>query len=149
MELITLVHGSVCEMASVDKIREDLDYLSGKISDLTRTISLSVLALVWLFIAGGASTPTLRVAPSHHLLLLSGFFVLLSLLTDYLQFVAGYINSKEILGVAEASEGKDATYNPTSVLYRARSSLFWIKQLLALASLVVLLLAVAAAVLCG
>lgn len=135
-------------MASVDQICEDLDYLSGKISDLTRTISLSVLALVWLFIAGGANAPTLRATPSHHLLLLSGFFVLLSLLSDYLQFVAGYLNSKEVFSAAEASEDKDATYNPTSVLYRARSSLFWIKQLFALASLVVLLFAVAAAVLC-
>ena len=136
-------------MASVDQIRDDLDYLSGKISDLTRTISLSVLALVWLFIAGGTNAPTLRVAPSHHLLLLAGLFVLLSLLSDYLQFVAGYINSKEVLAAAEESNDKGAMYNRASALYRVRTSFFWIKQLFALAALVVLLLAVAAAVVCG
>lgn len=136
-------------MASVDKICEDLEYLSGKISDLTRTISLSVLALVWLFIAGGANAPALRAAPSHGLLLLSGLFVLLSLLSDYLQFIAGYANSKKVLGVAEASTDQQATYDPTSALYRVRSWLFWVKQLFALASLVLLLVAVAAAIVCG
>jgi hypothetical protein len=136
-------------MASVEKICADLEYLSGKISDLTRTISLSVLALVWLFIAGGANAPVLHTAPSHGLLLLSGLFVLLSLLSDYLQFVAGYANSKKVLGVAEASKDQQATYNPAAALYRLRSSLFWVKQLFAVASLVVLLVAVTAAVVCG
>ena len=136
-------------MPSVDKICEDLEVLSGKISDLTRTISLSVLALVWLFIAGGANAPILRAMPNHGLLLLAGFLVLLSLLSDYLQFVAGYASSKELLGVAETSENKQAKYNTSSFWYRARALCFWLKQGFALASLIVLLVAVGAAVVCG
>lgn len=136
-------------MATTEKICADLEYLSGKISDLTRTMSLSVLALVWLFVAGGADAPMLGSAPNHGLLLLSGFLVLLSLLSDYLQFVAGYANSKDVLGVAEASEDHQADYDPKAVLYRIRYTLFWVKQLFALASLIVLLVAVIAAVLCG
>jgi hypothetical protein len=136
-------------MASVEKISEDLQYLSGKISDLTRTISLSVLALVWLFIAGGSNAPTLHTAPSHGLLLLSGLLVLLALLSDYLQFVAGYAYSKEVLGTAEASVDRQASYSPNSFLYRVRTSLFWVKQIFALASLIVLLVAVVAAIVCG
>ena len=136
-------------MPSVEKICEDLEVLSGKISDLTRTISLSVLALVWLFIAGGDDAPTLRLSPNGGLLLLSGLFVLLSLLSDYLQFVFGYANSKEVLSVAEAAETRQAKYNTTSVLYRARSLLFWLKQLFALTALVVLLIAVVVAYACG
>ena len=132
-------------MPSVEKICEDLEVLSGKISDLTRTISLSVLALVWLFIAGGDDAPILRSSPNGDLLLMSGLFVLLSLLSDYLQFVFGYANSKEVLSVAEASEARQAKYNSKSVLYRARSLLFWLKQLFALSALVVLLIAVVSA----
>jgi len=136
-------------MPSVDKICEDLEVLSGKISDLTRTISLSVLALVWLFIAGGTNAPTLRAVPNHGLLLLAGLLVLLSLLSDYLHFVAGYASSKELLGIAEESENKQGRYNTSSFLYRARALFFWLKQAFALASLVVLLVAVGAAVVCG
>lgn len=136
-------------MPSIDKICEDLDVLSDKISDLTRTISLSVLALVWLFIAGGANAPTLRMMPNRGLLLLAGLLVLLSLLSDYLQFVTGYSNSKELLAVAEASENKQAKYTTSSFLYRARTLFFWLKQAFALASLVALLIAVGAAVVCA
>ncbi len=136
-------------MPTVEKICEDLEVVSGKISDLTRTIALSVLALVWLFIAGGDDAPTLRSSPNSGLLLLAGFLVLLSLLSDYLQFVFGYANSKEVLEVAEASEARQAKYNQKSVLYRARSILFWLKQLFALSALAVLLIAVGVAYACG
>lgn len=136
-------------MPSVEKICEDLEFLSGKIGDLTRTISLSVLALVWLFIAGGQNTPVLTSSPNLGLLLLAGLLVLLSLLSDYLQFVAGYANSKEVLDVAEQTDGKQAQYNPKSFLYRARTYLFWVKQLFAITSLVVLLIAVIEAYACG
>jgi hypothetical protein len=136
-------------MPTVDKICEDLEFLSGKISDLTRTISLSVLALVWLFIAGGNDAPTLGASPNHGLLLLAGLCVLLSLLADYLQFVFGYASSKEVLAMAEASDSRQAKYPKTSTLYRARSFLFWLKQLFALAALVVLLAAVGVAYACG
>jgi hypothetical protein len=136
-------------MPSVEKICEDLEVLSGKISDLTRTISLSVLALVWLFIAGGDDAPTFRSSPNGGFLLLSGLLVLLSLLSDYLQFVFGYANSKEVLSVAEASEARQAKYNPRSALYRARLLLFWLKQLFALSALVALLMAVISAYACG
>jgi hypothetical protein len=136
-------------MPTIEKICEDLEVLSGKISDLTRTISLSVLALVWLFIAGGEGAPTLRSSPNSGLLLLAGLFVLLSLLSDYLQFVFGYANSKEVLEIAEASDSRQAKYNEKSVLYRARAVLFWLKQLFALSALGVLLAAVLVAYACG
>lgn len=75
--------------------------------------------------------------------------MLLSLLSDYLQFVSGYASSKELLGIAEASENKQAKYNTSSFLYRARTLFFWLKQVFALASLFALLVAVGAAVVCG
>ena len=136
-------------MPSVEKICEDLEVLSGKIGDLTRTISLSVLALVWLFIAGGDNTPVLASQPNMTLLLISATFVLLSLLSDYFQFVAGYANSKEVLEVAEKTESRSAKYNDRSFLYRARSFLFWLKQIFALAALISLFAAVLSAYMCG
>ena len=136
-------------MASLTKIQEDLDFMSGRVSEITRTMSLSVLALVWLFIAGGSNAPTLPLSPNRELLLVSGLLVLLSLLSDYLQFVAGYANSKEVYEAAEASDSKEAQYSKRSFLYRARSSLFWLKQLFAVLALLVLLAAVITAYACG
>jgi hypothetical protein len=136
-------------MPSVTKIIEDLHSRSDKIGEITRTISLSVLALVWLFIAGGGNKPALPSPPNTELLLVAGFLVLLSLLSDYLQLVAGYANSKEVLEIAEATESKEAKYNPKSFLYRARTALFWLKQAFALSALVALLLGVLSAYACG
>lgn len=136
-------------MATLSKIQEDLDCMSARISEITRTMSISVLALVWLFIAGGNDAPAFAQAPSQELLLIAALFVLLSLLSDYLQFVAGYANSKEVFAVAESTANKEAQYNKRSFLYRTRSLLFWLKQAFAVLSLFVLLAAITSAYACG
>jgi len=136
-------------MPSKEKIIEDLANNSTKIGELTRTISLSVLALVWLFIAGGDGTPVLPAAPNINLLILSGLLALLSITSEYFQSVVGYINSKRVLAIAEASESKDAKYNDKSFLYRSRNKLFWLKQVFAMGSLVVLFISIYNAYVCG
>lgn len=135
-------------MPTVDKIVEDLHATSDKLSEVTRTISLSVLALVWLFIAGGDESPTLPNSPNQTLLFVAGLLVLLSLLADYLQSVVGYQSSKDTLALAESSKERSAQYDPKSTLYRLRIAFFWMKQALALSALVVLFLAVILAFVC-
>ena len=132
-------------MPTIEKIVQDLDDTSSKIGEITRTISLSALALVWLFIAGGDDSPSLPIKPGNELLLLSGAFALLSLLADYFQYVVGYANSKDVLTVAEAAEAKSAKYNTDSFLYKLRTFFFWSKQVLALVSLVLLFIAIGGA----
>lgn len=133
-------------MSNLDSILQDLDDTSARIGEITRTISLSVLALVWLFIAGGNGSPVLPVKPSSGLLLLSGLLALLSLLSDYFQYVAGYANTKDVLSVAEAADDAEKVlYNDKSVLYRLRTFFFWTKQALVIGALIVLFIAIGAA----
>jgi hypothetical protein len=134
-------------MASIELIRGDLDSMSERISESSRTISLGVLALVWLFIAGGDETPILSITPSQALLMVSGALVLLSLLSDYLQYFFGYLNSKDVLAEAEASTEKEAKYQTDSKLYQARALAFWLKQVLSVGALITLGLALIPAVL--
>lgn len=133
-------------MASASDIRDGLKSLSSRISETTRTISLGVLAMVWLFLAGGGDKPALSAEPDRQLLILSGFFVLLSLLSDYLQYLCGYWHTRDVFTEAENSALKVAQYQPASFLYRARDAAFWLKQFCAIAALLALFLALRCAI---
>jgi hypothetical protein len=130
------------------KLIEELQTTSDKLSEISRTISLSILALAWLFISGSADKPTLPHEPDHGLLLLTALLVLASLLADYLQYASGYANTKDVLSVAEQT-GAPVKYNDKAFLYRFRTVCFWGKQLLALGSFATLVVAVGQPLLCS
>lgn len=122
-------------MPSTEKIIDDLTSRSDKIGEITRAISLSVLALVWLFVAGGSDGPSLPHTPNQTYLYLTAALCLASLLFDYFQLVSGYLCSKSVLRLAESVPERAAKYNTRSFLYRARAFFFWLKQAFAVAAL--------------
>ncbi len=79
--------------------------LSGKASDLSRTLSLSAIAIIWVFKSDTSNGPSI---PSE--LVVPGFFVVSSLALDLLQYVAGtaawggYGRIKELSGVSANEE---------------------------------------------
>ena len=117
---------------SLEKVIEELQFLSNRISEQTRTISLSVLALDWLFLIGGKDAPILPTAPNKTLFVLSGAAVIASLVVDYLQYIFGYFDSDRIRRQAESQDRKTAEYDYSGFLYWGRKVAFWIKQVLAL-----------------
>ncbi len=126
----------------ITEIYEDLNFLSDRISNQTRTIALSVLAIAWLFLIGGKDAPVLPSSPNRTLLLLAGAGSLLSLVVDYFQYVFGYFDADNVRKRAEKSKTKTGDYNYDACLYRLRTMLFWVKQIFAIAALVMLGIAV-------
>ena len=123
---------------SVEEVEKDLDFCSIQIGTQTRTIAVGVLALVWLFLAGGSNAPSLPVKPNQLALLAAGGMAILSLVIDYFQYLFGYINSRQVLAEAEARKSAKATFDYTSTLYRLRRGSFWFKQVATLSSVVAL-----------
>jgi hypothetical protein len=115
-------------MATTVATIEELRFLSDRLSDSVRTVAWSVLGLVWLFLTGGESSPVLPVAPNKGMLLTSGALALAALVLDYLQYLFGYLTAEQVLKEAEGSAETNAQYDPGGELYRIRTFVFWLKQ---------------------
>jgi hypothetical protein len=125
-------------MIDIKGLRDDLKSISEKLSDLTKTISLSTLAMSWLLLIGGKDSPVLPQPADKFLLIVIGCVSLLSLVTGYLQYLFAYASSKTVHDIAERAGKKFTEYDTESVLYKMRTWMFWTKQ--GLAGLAVLLL---------
>lgn len=120
----------------------ELQFLSDRLSDRVRTISWSVLGLVWLFLTGRDSSPVLPAAPNKSLLLFSGALALGALVLDYLQYVFGYLTANQTQEKAEQAGKKNAQFDRGALLYRMRLGSFWSKQIVMVLALGALSLAV-------
>lgn len=86
----------------LEDARTAYETLSGKTSDIVRQISLAGVGLIWIFKSGTGSS--LSLDPP---LLKAAFFIFLSLLFDFLQYVLGttiwfvYFRRKEKQGTKE------------------------------------------------
>jgi len=89
----------------LEDARAAYETLSGKASDIVRQISLAGVGLIWIFKSGTGSS--LSLDPR---LLKAAFFIFLSLLFDFLQYVLGtsiwfaYFRHKEKQGTKEGAE---------------------------------------------
>jgi hypothetical protein len=124
--------------ATLEKIQEDYNFNSSAVSERARHIALSIIAVVWLFLADGEDKPVLSAIPSKNMLIAIGAFALLSMIFDYLQYLISYSNAARLYREAESQGRSTADYNYDSCGYKLRLFLFEAKQY-ALALSVVLL----------
>ncbi len=132
---------------TVKDLVTELQYLSDRLSTQVRTIALAVLALVWLFLAGGKDAPTLTRYPPRWCLLVVAALALMAMMCDHLQYVSGYVSSKRTLDEAERKEKAKTDFDYTSWPYRLRVWMFWAKQALTFAAVATLVGAIGWAVL--
>lgn len=116
-------------MATEKDILDDLKAVSGKISDLIRTVGLAIIAFVWLLVVGGKDAPIMPKPLNRNELILAGLFALLAMGADYLQYLAGYFSSKQAHATGKSGE---YAYKKTWLSYRFRRWFFAIKQILLL-----------------
>lgn len=123
----------------LENVYRDLDRVTDRISQQTRTIAVGVLALVWLFLAGGDKAPVLPHRINLAVLLLTGGAALLALVCDYVQYLAAYWNSYRLKEEAERENIEKVEYDSAAWLYRIRTWAFRAKQVLTLATVTLLL----------
>jgi hypothetical protein len=113
----------------LEDARAAYEALSGKASDIIRQISLAGVGLIWIFKSGtGAS---LSLDPP---LLKAAFFIFLSLLFDFLQYLLGtaiwfaYFRYKEKQGTKESADflAPPALNWPTWGLFYLKSAMMLI-----------------------
>ena len=131
-----------------DVIQRDHDDCSSRISEQVRVISIAVLALIWLFIAGGDDKPTLPSAPDIRLLLASAGLSILAMVFDYFQYLMGYLSSESLLRYMEKHNQETGEYDSESSTYRLRGIFFTAKQVLCGLSVFLLFFAISASLLC-
>ncbi|MDZ7292247.1 MAG: hypothetical protein ONB44_15925 [candidate division KSB1 bacterium] len=114
----------------LDKIIEELQFLSDRISTQVRTIAVSLIALVWAMFVGGKEAPNLPSLPERRQLLIAAGLALATMFCDYLQYFFGYLATNLVRKRAEADPKAPAEYDYSDWRYRLRVIMFWAKQAL-------------------
>lgn len=105
-------------VAANDEVLEDLNFSSDRISNQVRTLSLGVLALVWLFLSGNTDVAGLDMLSYRYQLVCIGILVIIVMLLDLGQYVVSYYYSSILNRTGES-------YDPKHLLYKSRYYLFW------------------------
>jgi hypothetical protein len=113
----------------LEDARGAYETLSGKASDIVRQISLAGVGLIWIFKSGTGTSLSLEPP-----LLKAAFFIFLSLMFDFLQYVLGttiwfvYFRHKEKQGTQEGVEflAPPQLNWPTWILFYLKSAMILI-----------------------
>jgi len=123
-------------MATLKETYTELQFLSDRISTQVRWLAAGVIALVWMFLAGGKNSPSLPLPPNRDVLLTAAWLAIVALLLDYMHYIFGYASTMLSLKKVEDAGGKEVTYDYTSRMYRMRVFFFWAKQIVAVSAVV-------------
>jgi len=128
-------------MASKADILKELDFVTDKLSAQVRTTALGALVFVWALLVG--ESPIARSVAGQlewHLVGVAAVAIL-TMFLDFLQYVAGYVNEKNVYRAMQAAKEDTAEYDETRCSWRLRLIFFWAK-ILGLTVTVIWLLAV-------
>ncbi len=119
----------------IDKIIEELDFLSDRISSQVRTIAMAMIALVWVLMVGGKDNPIKLEGYARTQVFISGLIALGAMALDFLQYFFGYLVTRDVLKCMENSHNEEGEFNAKDWRYRLREIAFWSKQTLLLIAL--------------
>lgn len=121
-------NNSQIDLKSVRKTRfEDKKEMSGRIGETSRFIGFGIVALVFTIHGSDNAFAQSIVCNSEVLLNIVGLAACLALLSDYLQYVCGYISVNHAL----TRDENNFDYDTNTIAYRGRSAFFWLKQVFA------------------
>lgn len=110
-------------------IYDNLNFASDRLSTQIRTLTLGVLALVWLFLSGSKDVSAINLGTSNRPLLAIAGLCVLTLLIDAVQYLASYLSSNSTRREAESKNQTEAEYDEASKLRRLQQACFWAKQI--------------------
>lgn len=117
-------------MTSKDKIIEEKQFLSDRLSSQTRLVTFGVLGTMWGFLISDVEIAKLIVERFGKSLILIIFLSLLVLCIDYLQYLTGYFNTHNLIKKLENKGLSEGQYDSDSFSYKLRDFCFYTKQIL-------------------
>lgn len=128
-------------MASHKDILERRKEVTDKISTQVRTLAVSFVAIVWLFLVPSKEgSPVLPFPPDKTLLLFAGLAAVLAMTVDFLHYVAAYKVTNEVIKTEVPDKEAVYSYNYETGFYKAQVWCFWGKQALVAISFLLLLI---------
>ena len=127
----------------LEDVRTRLKDVSDKISAQVRTLGLGVIAFTWGLLVGDAPVAKNLAASFRWQILAIGGLAILSLLLDFLQYVAGYKNALALFTHMESAGDMEGQYDYSSFSYRVQNFCFSAKQAVLLVATGWLLLRIA------
>ena len=121
-----------------DRVQQDKDFTSARISDLSRYIGFGLAGVVFLLLTSSSDYAEAMVRNFQAPLVLSATLGCLTVLFDYLHYFFGYLSSRT---TAKDTE-RNYQFNPQSKLYVWRFRFFWAKQVCAVLGAVILIVCV-------
>ncbi len=110
------------------RIQEDKDFTSARISESVRYIGFGLAAVTMVFLTSDANFPKKVLAHYQSFVLLCSAFGCVTIVLDYLHYLVGYLSSEE----ADRNRDGDFGYLTQSNFYRARRVFFVGKQFTAM-----------------
>lgn len=100
---------------SIADLRKDLDKLDERIADKVDKLNFGLLAFVWLFVAGGASAPSIKIAASNGPLYSIAALCILSLVFGFSQNVIARRVLRRAHDSAEATNSDKVSFEASSL----------------------------------
>jgi hypothetical protein len=116
-------------MPSLEKIIEELQSLSDRLSTQVRTIAIGLLAVSWTILVGESTTLRALAENLRPRLLIVICLSVGTLVVDFLQYFFGYLEVNKTRRAAENAGKSGAEYDYRSIFWILRSFLFWLKQI--------------------
>jgi hypothetical protein len=104
-----------------------LNELSDRLSNQSRTLALSLIAFVWILLAGDSLMATKLAQGFGWQAFGIGGLAVLTLFFDFSQYVFGYRDSKRLLKQMEDTRVMTGTYDYESWYYKAQMHSFTLK----------------------
>jgi hypothetical protein len=112
-------------MATKEKIIDDLNFVTDRISTQVRTLALGVLAFIWGIVISDSEMAKSIAQPANAQLLGIAGGAVLTMLLDFFQYIPGFINTRNLLSKMERTKATEGTYDYSSWGFRLRNFFFW------------------------
>ncbi len=117
-------------MPTIEKIIEEKQFLSDRISTQVRLICCAILGVIWGFFISDVEIIKLIVKCYDKFFIFLIFLSIVILAIDYLQYLSGYFNASRLLDKLLNKNLKEGDYDKDSLGYKMRAICFYLKQIL-------------------
>jgi hypothetical protein len=115
-------------VATETEVITELGFVTDRLSAQVRTTALGALALSWGLLIGESETARALAAQLRWHLVGVGATAVFALFCDFLQYVAGYVNTLRVYRQMQKAKKTEASYDEHAPFFRLRKFFFYAKM---------------------